>query len=194
MLKRQLDTLKLHTLETNRLLLRAPRDADLDDLLSIYSNPTVVRHTGDTPWRDEDDASEFLEGAREGLREGSLYGWCVELKDTGRVIGTCALFDCDLEKRVAEISYESHPDYWNQGFTSEFLPQVIEFGFRQLQLNRISAFVDTRNSASVKLLLNNGFEHEGIMRESWVEKSGDPVDEYVMGLLYRDWASRTDAR
>lgn len=186
--------MKLPPLETERTLLRAPLDADLDDLLLIYSNPDVVRHTGDTPWSDVEDAAEFLEDARNGLSEGSLYGWCVELKDTGRVIGTCALFDCDPDKRVAEISYESHPDYWQQGFTSEFLPLVIEFGFRQLQLNRISAFVDTRNTASVKLLIKNGFEHEGIMRESWVDQSGSPVDEHVMGLLYRDWVSRNQIR
>lgn len=177
----------LPTIETKRLRLRAATESDLDDVYAIYSNLDVVLYTGDTPWTDKQEAVEFIEGANEGLEEESLFGWCIEFKESKRVIGTCALFECDLEQRVAEISYETVPAYWGLGLTSEFLPLLIEFGFKVLDLNRISAFVHTRNIASLKLLANNQFQREGLMREAWIDHHGNPVDEHVLGLLQREW-------
>jgi ribosomal-protein-alanine N-acetyltransferase len=115
--------------------------------------------------------------------EESLFGWCVELRESKRVIGTCALFECELDKRVAEVSYEILQNYWGQGLTSELLPPLIEYGFKTLDLNRVNAFVDTRNIVSLKLLAKNYFQREGLMRESWIDEDGQPVDEYVLGGL-----------
>ena len=144
--------MELPIFETKRLLLRASTQSDLEDIYSIYSNPDVVRYTSDTPWTEKHKAAKFIEDAREGLEEESLFGWCVELKESKRVIGTCALFECELEKRIADVSYEILQDYWGQGLTSELLPPIIEFGFETLDLNRINAFVDAKNIASLKLL------------------------------------------
>ncbi len=164
-------------------------DSDISDLYSVYSSPDVVRHTGDVAWSDSAEAEEFLSDAREGLADETLFGWCIVLKDTGRVIGTCALFDCDLDQQVAEISYEIHPDYWNKGLTRELLPSVLDFGFGSLGLNRVSAFVDTRNLASLKLLDGLGFQREGLMRESWVGTDGHAADDVVLGLLQKEWST-----
>jgi ribosomal-protein-alanine N-acetyltransferase len=183
----------LPIIETKRLRLREATESDLEDLFAIYSNSDVVRFTGDTAWTEKQEAADFIAGAHEGLEERSLFGWCVELKESKRVIGTCALFDCELEKRVAEVSYEILPDYWGLGLTSELLPPLIEYGFKTLDLNRINAFVDVRNIASVKLLAKNQFKREGIMRESWIDRDGTPVDEHVLGLLQREWLSCQNA-
>jgi len=180
--------MNLPIIETKRLLLRGATKSDLEDLYSIYSCPEVVRYTGDTPWNEKHEADEFIDGALEGLEDKSLFGWCIVFKETNRVIGTCALFDCDLEKRVAEVSYETIPDYWGQGLASEFLPFIIAFGFNTLELNRINAFVDSRNVASLKLLEKNQFQHEGLMRESWIDVHGKAVDDHVLGLLQSDWS------
>ena len=85
--------MKLSRIETPRLLLREATKSDLSDLYSIYSNPKVVCYTGDTPWSEEQDAMAFLDSAVEGLKEQSLFEWCIELKETKQAIGTCALFD-----------------------------------------------------------------------------------------------------
>lgn len=141
-------------------------------MYSIYSNTDVVRYTSDLPWTEKQEAKDFISSVCGGLEESSLFGWCVEQKETRRVIATCALFDCALDKKVAEISYVSHLHHWRQGYIGEFLPFLIELGFMTLKLNRISAFVDSRNTASLKLLTTNGFKHEGVMRDGWVDSEG----------------------
>ncbi len=40
----------LPLIETKRLQLRPARESDLESLYEVYSNPDVVRYTGDTPW------------------------------------------------------------------------------------------------------------------------------------------------
>lgn len=185
--------MELPIFETKRLLLRAPTQSDLEDIYAVYSNPNVIRYLDDTPWTEKHKATEFIEGVHEGLEKESLFGWCVELKESKRVIGTCALFECELEKRVADVSYEILEDYWHQGLTSELLPPIIEYGFETLNLNRINAFVDVRNMASLKLLANNQFEREGLMRESWIDGDGQPVDEYILGLLQQEWLSHQNS-
>jgi len=179
--------MELPTLETKRLQLRASKQSDLEDIYAIYSNPDVVRYTSDTPWTEKQKAVEFIESAHEGLVKKTLFGWCAELKESKQVIGTCALYECELEKKVGDVSYEILQYYWGRGLTSELLPPLIEYGFTTLDLNRINAFVDTRNTASLKLLAKNNFQREGLMRESWTDSDGQPVDEYVLGLLQRDW-------
>ncbi len=177
----------LQLIDTKRLHLRPAKHSDLDSIFEVYSNPDVVRYTGDNPWTNKEEAAEFIVGAQEGLEEETLFGWCIEHKESKRIIGTCALFECDLEKRVAEISYEILPVYWGLGLCSEFLPLLVEFGFQTLKLNRINAFVATGNIASSKLLEKNGFQQEGLMRESWIDTNGVAVSEHVLGLLHKDW-------
>ena len=128
-------------------------------------------------------------GVREGLEKEELFGWPVVLKSTRDLIGTCALFECDLDQQVVEISYELHPDYWNQGFSRELLPSLLNFGFSQLGLNRVNAFVDARNLASLNLLENMGFQREGLIRESWIGSDGNATDDVVLGLLRREWVT-----
>jgi len=183
----------LPIIETKRLQLRPAKESDLESLYEVYSNPDVVRYTGDTPWTDKEEAIEFIEDANEGLKQESLFGWCIEHKQTKRVIGTCSLFECDLDKRVAEVSYEILPSYWGQGLATELLPLLIDFGFNKLELNRINAFVASGNIASLKLLGNNMFQREGLMRESWIDINGNPVNEHVLGLLHSDWLSCKEA-
>jgi ribosomal-protein-alanine N-acetyltransferase len=120
--------LNLPEIETPRLLLRGSLESDISDLFAVYSSPEVVRYIGDTIWSDSAEAEDFLSGAHEGLADEELFGWSIVLKDTGRVIGTCALFDCNLDQQVAEISYEIHPDYRGKRIDQRIT--AISFRFR----------------------------------------------------------------
>ena len=179
--------MELPVYETQRLLLREANEYDIKDLYAIYSDLDVVRYTGDFPWSKMSESEEFVEQAIVKLKEKTAYNWCVEHKEIKRVIGTCTLLDCELERKFTEMSYKILPKYWGQGIATELLPYVVTFVFETLELNRINAFVDTRNVASLKLLENIQFNREGLLRESWVDNDGNFVDEYLLGLIKRDW-------
>jgi len=71
----------------------------------------------------------------------------------------------------------------------EALQALLEFGFGELDLNRIDADIDPRNSASARTLERLGFTKEGYLRERWIV--GDEVsDTAIYGLLRREWRVR----
>jgi Acetyltransferase (GNAT) domain len=74
----------------------------------------------------------------------------------------------------------------------EALQAILEFGFGELDLNRIEADIDPRNGASARTLERLGFTKEGYLRERWIV--GDEVsDTALYGLLRREWHSRPRA-
>jgi RimJ/RimL family protein N-acetyltransferase len=71
----------------------------------------------------------------------------------------------------------------------EALQALLEFGVGELDLNRIEADIDPRNSASARTLERLGFTKEGYLRERWIV--GDEVsDTAIYGLLRREWRVR----
>jgi RimJ/RimL family protein N-acetyltransferase len=68
----------------------------------------------------------------------------------------------------------------------EALGALLDFGFGELDLNRIEADIDPRNGASARTLERLGFKKEGYLRERWIV--GEEVsDTAIYGLLRREW-------
>ena len=178
---------KLPLLEARRLLLREASKDDAPALYEIFSREEVVRYWDHPVWTQASQADDLVKSAHEGFEKYEVFGWCITLKDSDKVIGICDLFDYSDEHKTAEIGYALHPDQWGQGLASEILPQMITFGFVSLDLNRIHAEADPRNIASLKALLAQGFKQDGLIRENWIYRGDDPSDTVVLGLLKREW-------
>ena len=69
----------------------------------------------------------------------------------------------------------------------------MQWAFDALDLNRVQAEADTRNSASARVLQKLGFVLEGTLREDCIV-NGDVSDSWVFGLLRRDWCPSPSAR
>jgi RimJ/RimL family protein N-acetyltransferase len=68
----------------------------------------------------------------------------------------------------------------------EALTALLDYGFHNLNLNRIEADIDPRNVSSAKTLERLGFTKEGHLRERWIV--GEEVsDTFLYGLLRREW-------
>ena len=63
---------------------------------------------------------------------------------------------------------------------------MLQWAFDTLDLKRVQAEVDTRNTASARVLEKLGFQREGTLREDCVV-NGDVSDSWVYGLLRREW-------
>jgi len=178
---------KLPQIETRRLLLRAASSDDALALYEIFSREDVVRYWDHPVWTRQSQAEDLIKSAHQGFADYNVFAWCITLKDSGRVIGTCNLFDYSEEHKTAEIGYAFHPHHWGQRFVGEVLPQLITFGFGCLDLNRIHAESDPRNIASLNALLACGFKQEGLLRENWIYRDEKPSDTALLGLLKHEW-------
>jgi len=176
-------------LRTDRLLLRPLRESDADALLGVFSDPKVMRFWGTVPWASRDEALERIARDARRLEEGTDLRLGLERLSDAAFLGTCTLFDFNAQCRRAEIGYCLTAAAWGQGYMHEALTSLIQYGFEQLDLNRIEADIDPRNETSARSLERLAFRREGLLRERWIVGS-EVSDSALYGLLRADWAAR----
>lgn len=105
-------------------------------------------------------------------------------KQTGMVVGGCGFHTWYLDHRRAEIGYHLYNDQFkNQGFMSEALPNILRYGFEEMNLNRVEAFIGANNVASLKLVEKLGFIKEGHLRQHYAK--GDQIEDSILFSLLR---------
>lgn len=108
-------------------------------------------------------------------------------KATQKMIGWCGFHTWYTDHDRAEIGYILYNDaYKNKGIMSEVLPAVLNFGFEEMKLNRIEAFVGPFNEPSLKLMENMGFNKEGQLRQHY-KKNGIIEDSVLFSLLKEEY-------
>ncbi|ALN61366.1 acetyltransferase family protein [Lysobacter antibioticus] len=176
-------------LSTQRLLLRPLAAADAGALMAIYADPEVMRYGSSPPWDSIEKADAQIVRDREAMAAGHFLRLGLQRVDDGALIGTCTLFNLDPPCRRAEIGYALAVSAWSRGYMCEALPALIDFGFEAMDLNRIEADIDPRNTASTKSIERQGFVREGYLRERWIVQ-GVFSDTALYALLRSDWQAQ----
>jgi len=176
-------------LSTPRLRLRAPRAADAGAMYAIYKDPAVCRYLPWGAWPSIDEAHARIERYRKAMIAGEMVRLLIVRTDDEAVLGDCTLFHLDAPCRRAEVGYSLAAAAWGKGIVQEAVGALLQFGFTAMDLNRVEADIDPRNSASARSLERLGFVREGFLRERWIVE-GEVSDSALYGLLRRDWAKQ----
>jgi len=179
-------------LHTDRLLLRPLRETDAEALFAIFSDARVMRYWSTPAWTSHEPAREMIASDLAQTTTDHLH-LGVELTASGLLLGTCSLFGINHTCRRAEVGYGLGSFAWGQGYMHEALVALLDFGFGELDLNRIEADIDPRNSASARTLERLGFTKEGYLRERWIV-GGEVSDTALYGLLRREWMEQPRTR
>lgn len=178
------------TIPTERLCLRVLGDGDLPAIFGIFSHAEVARYWSRPPMAALAEAEEWLAKTREAHRTGGALQLGIERKADRSILGTCTLWGIHTESRRAEVGYALGRAHWGQGYMVEALHALVRHAFDVLDLNRLEADTDPRNTASIKVLEKLGFEREGYMRERWIV-NGEVCDTVFYGLLRRAYQRTT---
>ena len=174
------------TIETERLLLRPRRFEDVDDVLAYAVEEEWSRYMPIPYPYHRADAEAFL--ARATLLDPETNNaWAIE--HDRHVIGGVD-FMLEAPTRSASLGYALARTEWNKGFMTEAVGTVVDLAFRSLpDLNRIWAWADARNGASLRVMEKLGMAREGCLRQHRVIR-GEFVDAVYCGILRADWAAR----
>jgi len=74
------------------------------------------------------------------------------------------------------------PSFWGKGLMQEAMPIICDYGFQQLNLNRIEGFVESKNSNCKKAMAKLQFQYEGTMHECEI-KNGDYISLDIYAML-----------
>ena len=112
--------------------------------------------------------------------------FCIHINETRQFIGLIGLNIGKVNYKIAEVWYKTNPDYWNKGYTTEALLEVLKFGFTNLALHRIEAGCAVDNIASIRVLEKAGMILEGRKREM-LPIRGKWVDNYFYSILEKEF-------
>lgn len=173
-------------LRTARLTLRPLREDDAATLFRIFSDPEATRYWSSPPWSTVSDADAYIARDLKAMADGTYLRLGVERHSDGTLIGNCTLFNLVAQSRRAEVGYILERAAWGNGYMLEAVAALLDFGFTELDLNRVEADIDPRNIASAKLLERLGFKEEGYLPERWIV-ADEVSDTQFFGLLRRNW-------
>lgn len=162
------------TVETERLLLRAPLENDLDALEAF--NKTERSHLVGGPL----DRANCWRVITNGIGHWALRGfglWHIEHKSDARMIGACGfIFREGWEE--PELGWNVHDGYEGKSFAFEAATAARSYGAAHFDLDGVISYIDPANHRSIALAerLNAAFERKGTLL-------GEPANIYRHPIL-----------
>ena len=173
-------------LHTARLQLRKIRMTDLQNYYTrLGSSEAVTRYMLFQPHKSVEESSASIEKWLARYEAGKCYHWAIALRETDELIGVIDLLRIDEEAESASFAYMLGEKFWNQGFGSEAIRAVFDFGFREMGLAFIEADHMEENGASGAVMRKCGMIYEGTTRSS--DKNNQGIcDAAHYAILRRD--------
>ena len=176
----------LPELTTPRLVLRQFRPGDVDDVFGYANDPEWAEFLSGAPPQPytRRNAEEFIAGRM--LAPGRQFSWAIVLE--GAVVGDMTL-RVDSKREGGEIGYSLAKAHWGRGLTAEAARAVVDWGFAERGLHRISSVADVRNRRSWRVMEKLGMRREGLFRSHRKDRRpGYPrIDMVHYGLLREEW-------
>jgi len=141
-------------LRTERLRLRPWRPDDLDDLARLNAEERVMEFM----WSGlltREQSGEWLEQRMQLLEEGGVTVLATQRLDTGAFIGWIGLNAPTHIPELAgelEVGWRLFPEHWDQGFATEGARASVDWGFRDLALERVISMYDPANVRSRRVM------------------------------------------
>lgn len=157
---------------TPRLKLRRATPGDLDAFYEILSDPTAMRFWSSAPHRELAQTEAWL---ADMMADGPPLSDDFVIERDGQAIGKAGCW------RLPEIGFILHPRAWGQGLAAEACAAVIAHSFASYDLPAITADVDPRNEASLRLLGRLGFVETGRAAGTF-EIEGEISDSVYLAL------------
>ena len=150
----------METIESERILLRPFTLEDAEFIVELLNTEGWIRYIGDRNIKTIEQARSYLLNGPMKSYETNGFGLSlVELKTDRIPVGMCGLLKRDYLDHP-DIGFAFLPNYTGQGFASEIAKEVIRYGLRELQMEKIFAITLPENSSSIKLLEKIGFRRE----------------------------------
>ena len=145
------------TLETENLILRAMMRSDQEDLFAMCSDTRMHTYTDSAPDQTLAQTEAYIEKMRAGVEEDRWIIWAMEAKLEKKVIGSVGIWNIDLQRNTAELSYGIAPAFQGKGLMKEALKPVLDYGFCTMSLSALEAYTEQDNIPSRRLLEALGF-------------------------------------
>ena len=154
-------------------------------MAALNSDPEVMRcipggaRSPELARRDADDRV-FLD-----QRSPHLGLWAIEDLAGGEILGWVALIKLNIDD--IEVGYRLRRPSWGRGIATEAAARILEYGFSDLELDRIVAVTLPENTASERVLAKLGLRLERSYQQEGLEW-------HYFAIRREEWESRRQVR
>lgn len=146
-------------IETARLRLRPWREDDRPSFGALLNSPEMTRHLGG-PASDGELRALFDKRLEDQRLHGCCY-WATELRSCGELVGTCGLrvardYPDTPVAGMVEAGWRIGEAHWRRGYALEAMTAALEWGWRNLYIDRIAAWTIAENTPSLGVMQRLG--------------------------------------
>lgn len=168
--------------------LRDFRPDDLDAALAVVGDDRVTQSLSFDS-RTREQTAAMIAGAIERAQQDprTEYYLAVTPPASDEPVGFARLGLDGVN--AAKLGYAIRADQWGHGYATDAARTLIDFGFRQLDLHRISVAIGPDNAPSIALTERLGFTSEGRIRHHvWTNEAWR--DSLLYSVLADEWLDR----
>jgi len=172
--------------ETERLIIRKWVPADAEDLFEIASDASVTTFLHFQPYENIYEAHDRLEDLFTRSENDGIDS-AIELKETGRVIGTIRYSKkSDQAGGIIDVGYLMGKKHQGHGYMTEALRGLFKYIKENKLGMRIYACHDTENLASGRVMRKAGMTFEGIQRKAATNNKNKRADMAFYSILIEE--------
>lgn len=168
------------------VILRKFDEADVPALYTFRNDPEVASGlVGTSHGYSMKDLASWVEAHRNRSDE---VLWAIANEAYNACIGHVGLYRIDHRVRKAEFAILLGRGDQGKGMGRKLSKWVVDYGFKQLNLNRVSLTVLPSNNRALSLYESLGFQREGVLRADQY-RDGEYLDVVLMSLLRDEWSA-----
>lgn len=169
---------------SQRCYLRKLEISDSQQLFeNVYSDPKVAGYMSWNLYNNVTEVENYLRKWQESYKQNECY-WGVFLRENNELIGTVYLYDENAGAEVGFISYCFGSKFWGNGYATETVKVVLQYGFNDIGYNNITTFVAKSNIRSQNVLSRLGFTCEATLRKR--DKTDFGIEDCLSYSLLRE--------
>ena len=178
----------IHSLVTERLLLRKITLSDRESYFHLFASPEVARYMNWEPHEDLSQTDAALAKLMGRYETGRCYRWGITLAEENTLIGMIELLGF-TENDGCTFAYQLAPEHWGKGYGSEALTAVFAFAFEEMKLLSIEADHMGPNISSGRAMEKAGMTYTGTTPGKY-SKNGHTYDAPRYRITRDEWVNR----
>ena len=153
---------------------RIESEGDFASFSQLVLNEQVMRMNMGRAFTPEEAGAYFAFSLRYNRENPDTGTYLVFANDA--FIGVGALY---CRSDGAEIEYMLLPEFWNCGYATEIVSELLKIARGKPEIHQIRAMMDPKNAASRRVLIKNGFVYE---KTEHIAEDDTDADTYSIRL------------
>ncbi|MBD8036419.1 GNAT family N-acetyltransferase [Solibacillus sp. A46] len=174
-------------LENDIVLLRPIEIGDIEGISKAANDERIWEHMS-VSLLDLASVESYVKNAIADREKGITYTFVVIEKKTNRIVGCTSFLDISLPHKRVEIgSTWYQPSVWRSAINTNCKFLLLQYGFEELQLNRIQIKTGHENIRSQQAIERIGAVKEGILRNHMIRKEGTIRHTVMYSIVAEEW-------